>query len=133
MLLARHALGKALSQQNRDNVTISDAAMQALMDYHWPGNVREMENALQYAVLKCKSGPIRPCHLPPALGGGSHADSASADGGRKRGPDRKLDAESVRRALEETGGNKSEAARRLGVGRATLYRFLSASDTPDLD
>jgi DNA-binding NtrC family response regulator len=42
----------------------------------------------------------------------------------QRGPDRKLNAEAVQAALERTGGNKAKAARVLGVGRATLYRFL---------
>lgn len=128
-LLARHALKKALDRQNRDGITISDEAMETLVDYEWPGNVREIENALQYAVLKCKGGDIQPSHLPPALGGKSKSKSKKS----KRGPKRKLDIKSVREALEETDGNKSEAARRLGVGRATLYRFLSDSDTPSLD
>jgi transcriptional regulator of acetoin/glycerol metabolism len=48
----------------------------------------------------------------------------------RRGPTRKLDADSVRSALERTGGNKAKASKLLGVGRATLYRFLS--DHPDL-
>lgn len=128
-LLTRHALEKALERQDRGGVTISDEAMETLVDYDWPGNVREIENALQYAVLKCKSGAIQPAHLPPAIAGKSTAKSK----GSRRGPKRKLDIESVRDALEETGGNKSEAARRLGVGRATLYRFLSDSNTPSLD
>ena len=128
-LLARHALKKALDRQNRDGISISDDAMETLVDYEWPGNVREIENALQYAVLKCKDGEIQPSHLPPALGGSSKSKSKKS----KRGPKRKLDIKSVREALKETDGNKSEAARRLGVGRATLYRFLSDSDTPSLD
>ena len=128
-LLARHALKKALSRQSRDGVAISDDAMEILVDYDWPGNVREIENALQYAVLKCKSGSIQPSHLPPALA----EKSDSKDKGSRRGPKRKLDIESVREALEATDGNKSEAARRLGVGRATLYRFLSDSETPSLE
>jgi transcriptional regulator of acetoin/glycerol metabolism len=48
----------------------------------------------------------------------------------RRGPGKKLDIENVREALAETGGNKAKAARLLGVGRATLYRFLG--DYPDL-
>jgi transcriptional regulator of acetoin/glycerol metabolism len=48
----------------------------------------------------------------------------------KRGPTRKLNTESVKAALRETAGNKAQAAKSLGVGRATLYRFLN--DHPDL-
>ena len=85
-----------------------------MMDYPWPGNVRELQNAIHYALFKCKGKMIRAEDLPLEM-----KESKS-----RRGPIRKLNPEIVRDALEFTGGNKAKAARHLGVGRATLYRFL---------
>jgi len=69
-----------------------------MMDYAWPGNVRELQNAIQFAIVKCSGSVITPNELP---------------------------VNTIKSALEQTGGNKSRAAKLLGVGRATLYRFLS--------
>jgi transcriptional regulator of acetoin/glycerol metabolism len=68
--------------------------------------------------MRSRGELIRKEHLPGELRG---EDSLTIT----RGPARKLDPESVRAALERTGGNKARAARLLGVGRATLYRFLN--------
>jgi transcriptional regulator of acetoin/glycerol metabolism len=92
-----------------------------MLDYDWPGNVREMQNAIQYAIVKSNGETITPADLPMELG----RKGRPSQGTSKRGPSRKLQAEAVRSALVKTGGNKSQAARLLGVGRATLYRFLS--------
>jgi transcriptional regulator of acetoin/glycerol metabolism len=97
-----------------------------MMEYDWPGNVREMQNALQYALIKCRGTVIEPEHLPPVMTRPRQAAGPPISKDRAH----KLDAESVRRALDETGGNKVKAARLLGVGRATLYRFLG--DHPGL-
>jgi len=73
--------------------------------------------------VKARGQMIRPEHLPLEL---------KEWEGRRRGPGspkRKLDPEGVRTALTQTGGNKAKAARLLGVGRATLYRFLA--ELPD--
>ena len=103
--------------------SVSREAMSLLMDYHWPGNVRQLQNVLQYAIVKSVGKIIRPPHLPPEL-------RSEEEKRPKKGPSRKLDERAVRRALEKTGGNKVRAARLLGVGRATLYRFLV--DHPDV-
>ncbi len=103
--------------------SVSRDAMSLLMDYHWPGNVRQLQNVLQYAIVKSVGKIIRPPHLPPEL-------RSEEEKRPKKGPSRKLDERAVRRALEKTGGNKVRAARLLGVGRATLYRFLV--DHPDV-
>ena len=119
-LLADHLLRKALAQTGRQDVTFSQEVIEAIMDYAWPGNVRELENAIQYALVKCRDKVLAAHHLPPAVGRAHGAVRRPAKR-RRRG---KLSAQAVRRALEETGGNKVQAARRLGVSRATLYRFF---------
>ena len=88
------------------------------MSFSWPGNVRELQNVLQFAWIKCKGDVLEIQHLPPNLRlTGVHVESKVR---RRRG----LEVESVLTALNQTGGNKSEAAKVLGVSRATLYRFL---------
>jgi DNA-binding NtrC family response regulator len=122
-LLAEHLLKNAMNEAGRDGVVLSQEAVEAMMGYDWLGNVRELENGLQYALVKCKDKIILPQHLP--LKGIEKQQKQSSP---KKQHKRKLDAESVWRMLEETGGNKIEAARRLGVSRATLYRFLQESE-----
>jgi transcriptional regulator of acetoin/glycerol metabolism len=93
--------------------------MSLMLDYRWPGNVRELQNAIQFAIVKSNGRVISADDLPLEL-----RDLENIC--MRRGPSRKLDADSV----ERTGGNKVKAAKLLGVGRATLYRFLG--DHPDL-
>ncbi len=119
-LLAEHLLRKALTEVGREDVGLSSEAIDVMMDYDWPGNVRELENAIQYALVKCRDNLLLPEHLPLNTLKAHIPTQPSPKKQRKR----KLDAEIVRRTLEETGGNKLEAAIRLGVSRATLYRFL---------
>ncbi|NOY68881.1 MAG: PAS domain S-box protein [Deltaproteobacteria bacterium] len=99
---------------------VSAEAMTNMMGYEWPGNVRQLQNALQFAIVKCRGELITPNDLPMEL----NESRGMSDGRGRRGPARKLDSDAVRLALEKTGGNKVKAAKRLGVGRATLYRFL---------
>ncbi len=117
-LLVEYFLRQINDTSNHKHVGISDDALSLMMDYAWPGNVRQLQNALQYAIVKSGGKHIRPENLPMELGQLRVA-------GSKRGPVRKLDIESVKSALEKTGNNKAKAARFLDVGRATLYRFLN--------
>ena len=116
-LLVDHFLSKAPIIKGQRPVRISQEALNALMDYSWPGNVRELQNAVQFSIVRCKGKVILPEDLPMELKG-------IAVEKPKRGPLRKLDVHIVKDALEKTGGNKARAAKVLGVGRATLYRFL---------
>ena len=116
-LLAEHFLREAGDQYGRQPPVISKDALALMLDYTWPGNVRELQNALQFAIVRCNDRVISPSDLPLEF------RTRSRRHGR-RGPVRKLGVDSVRSALLRTGGNKAGAARLLGVGRATLYRFL---------
>ncbi|MCL5966399.1 MAG: sigma-54-dependent Fis family transcriptional regulator [Deltaproteobacteria bacterium] len=112
-LLARHLLDRFGLKEGKRIREISADAMQALMDYHWPGNVRQLENAISYAVILCPGEEIKIKHLPPFLkeSAGGSADVPLAENERR----------AILRALEESGWNKHEAARRLQVSRSTLY------------
>jgi transcriptional regulator with GAF, ATPase, and Fis domain len=127
-LLAEHLLKRALAEVDRESVVLSPEAVDVMVDYDWPGNVRELENAIRYALVKCRDNLLLPGYLPlKILKSHVPRELYPKKPGKKR--KRKLDAESVWLALEEAGGSKIEAARRLGVSRATLYRFLQKSET----
>ena len=122
-LLIEHFLQEAGERYDQKPLKVSNEALSMLMDYRWPGNVRELQNALQFAFVKCSGKVIGPEDLPMEL---REAQNICV----RRGPSRKLDADAVKTALQKTGGNKARAAKMLGVGRATLYRFLG--DNPEL-
>jgi len=121
-LLVEHFLSKSV-EEGRDSQGLSKEALAIMTGYPWPGNVRELQSAIRFALVKARGRIIQPDNLPMELQ--EWKDSRSS-----RGPSRKLDPESVKTALTRSGGNKAKAARFLGVGRATLYRFLE--DFPDL-
>ena len=116
-LLSEHFLRRIAEKNGKEVRTIAKDALSKMLDYNWPGNVRELENTIQFATIKCKGNVITSNALPVEFTQNSNELS-------KRGPARKLDIETVKNALIRTGGNKTKAAKILGVGRATLYRFL---------
>jgi PAS domain S-box-containing protein len=122
-LLLNHFLDQSYNHNKPDPKRYTDAALAQLMDYPWPGNVRELQNAVQFSIVRSSGTRIEVNDLPLELRNLTCYPS-------RRGPARKLDVERVKTALGETAGNKARAAKRLGVGRATLYRFLN--DHPDL-
>lgn len=116
-LLLEHFLEKARMEVQKA-ANFSDEALGIMVNYPWPGNVRELQSAIRFAIVRCRGRIIQPENLPMELR--NWKDTRSS-----RGPSGKLDTQSVRAALTQTGGNKAKAARLLGVGRATLYRFLA--------
>lgn len=127
-LLVDHFLKEAVIELEKDLTVISPEALQLLMEYKWPGNIRELQNALKYALVKCKNQLIEPIHLPPFL---NSKNGRQASPGDKKTRRKKLNAKSVRDALKQTKGNRVETARALGVSRATLYRFLETDSIED--
>ena len=122
-LLAEHFLKQAAEKNGKQQKKISDETIAFMMDYSWPGNVRELENIIQFAIIKCRGGIITPDNLPSELTKNSFEKKTGI------GRSKKLAQESVKNTLVQTGGNKAKAAKILGVGRATLYRFIN--DHPD--
>jgi len=118
LLLVEHFLEKA-SLKGRKSKKISENALAVMIDYPWPGNVRELQSAIHYSLIKSKGKTIQPDHLPIELKKQSISSLPLA-------PSRRLDPGGVKAALIRSGGNKAKAARLLGIGRATLYRFLKS-------
>jgi PAS domain S-box-containing protein len=129
-LIAEYLLDHAAREAGRSGLAFSDEAMSLMMSYPWPGNVRELQNWIQFALIKCKNGAIRLEHLPPVALKPTYAaavPSRAMPGTALTAIGKahvRLDRETVRAALEGTGGNRVAAAKALGVSRATLYRFL---------
>jgi PAS domain S-box-containing protein len=122
-LLANHFLHQIMERTGRAMPQFSEAALAAMMDYSWPGNVRELQNAVQFSIVRCNGPLIGVDDLPLELREFNRPAI-------HRGPGRKLNAQAVQEALIQSGGNRAKAARLLGVGRATLYRFLG--DHPEI-
>jgi PAS domain S-box-containing protein len=123
-LLIDRFLQEAAQRYDQQPLKVSRTAMSLILDYRWPGNVRELQNAIQFAFVRSSGKSIAIEDLPIEL---REAENICI----RRGPSRKLNIEGVRAALVKTGGNKARAAKLLGVGRATLYRFLG--DHPELN
>lgn len=112
--LSRHFLKKFCLKEGKEIQEISSDAMKALMDYHWPGNVRQLENALSYAVIISQDKTIKRKHMPPFLLKEAADEPARISlSENERGL--------ILQALEESNWNKHDAARRLRLSRSTLY------------
>jgi DNA-binding NtrC family response regulator len=94
--------------------------MQLAQTYAWPGNVRELANCIESSVVMARHGVIDMDCVPEYLAAGTTEADAEGDGGLLQEMERKMIAE----VLQETGGDKTRAARKLGIGLRTLYRKI---------
>lgn len=120
-LLAHYFLGQSRATSGKSVEEISPEAMKILLDYLWPGNVRELRNAIEFAAIRCRQTIILPQDLPPEL------QEPGPPAAQLSQPDWEYQSERerVETALKHARGNRSLAARMLGISRATLYRKLS--------
>jgi DNA-binding NtrC family response regulator len=135
-ILSRHLLKKHC--ESNSNLKITDEAIDVLARYEWAGNVRELENAVEYAIAVCSGDLIGAGDLP------RHISANTAPAAEQFAPkpvsladDRPTLEELSRRyaliVLAENEGNKSRAAEILGINRRTLYRYLdSAGDNSEI-
>ncbi len=121
-VLAAHFLAQFRAEFARGPVVLAEETRRKLLSWSWPGNVRELRNALERAVLLSEGDVILPEHLFPDAGLPVRRASPTSAERSLRGMERAL----IEQVLAETSGNRSEAARVLGVNRATLYNKLKA-------
>jgi DNA-binding NtrC family response regulator len=116
------------SRENGKNVKeILPEAMEALLAHHWPGNVRELRTSIEHAVVLCRGEKIGLRDLPASVRSQGDLTATSGSGASPPAPGLSVkDAEKdlITRALKECGGNRTEAAKRLGMSRRTLHRKL---------
>ena len=114
-----------LKHRTDKNITgLSPEAMDHFMTYHWPGNVRELKNALEYAFVIAEQGLIAPGHLPVRIKrrqGEKYSDPV-------RGGKDSKEKQALLEALRLSKGNKSQAARILGVNRVTVWNRMKKYD-----
>jgi len=120
-LLVRHFL-RRFNEKNGLAVTIDPAAVQHLQQMQWPGNVRELENTVNRLAIFAPTGEITRADVEAETQ--RLPDSEDTPVPAATAPDRLLELERqhIVQILKQTGGNRSEAARRLGIERKTLYR-----------
>ena len=106
--------------------SIDKTALRLLASYDWPGNVRELINVLEYAFVLCSGDEIKSEHLPANLTGSPRSLSGRQSNSRTQSSSDEKPR--LLEALKRTGGNKSEAARILGISRVTLWKRLKAHD-----
>jgi DNA-binding NtrC family response regulator len=112
--LAEHFAERAAAELLVTPGGFTQGALRALEAHGWPGNLRELRNAIEIALIRARSLPIAEAHLPPAV-----VDPKRAD------PKADLERTRILDALEQVHWNKSEAAKRLQWSRMTLYRKLA--------
>jgi DNA-binding NtrC family response regulator len=123
-ILTHFFLGQFRSIMEKSVHRVTDEAMAALAHYSWPGNVRELKSAIESAVIHCKTSMIQYDDLPPEIITPDEPvpvrrESSSSD-----------ERNRILIALREAHGNRSEAARLLGMSRRTFYRRLVEYDLP---
>jgi len=115
-MLARHFLPRFRAIQEKEIADFSPDAMRLLLDHPWPGNVRELENTVEHAVVLARGGLIQPSDLPVQV-----LEPETADPGESARSLQDTEKGHLLEALDACKWNKAETARRLGIGRSTLY------------
>jgi two-component system, NtrC family, response regulator AtoC len=127
--LLRHVMAqRAVPSGSGQVLTIEPEAEDMLLAFHWPGNVRQLENVLHRAAILADGGCIRIADLPPEV---SRVATGQPPATEQLGGDcslrervRRFEVSLIQRAIDEAGGDRRLAAQRLGIGLSSLYRKL---------
>jgi DNA-binding NtrC family response regulator len=123
-LLVDHFLAKFNDRLKKQIGSVSADAVSRLVSYHWPGNIRELENLMERTMLFCEHPEIQVSDLPPEIGGLPAAalplPGAASLKEAVRAETERVERELIQKALDETGGNVTQAARKLKISRKSL-------------
>jgi two-component system response regulator AtoC len=131
-LLAEHFIAKFNERLKKQIVSISPEAVAELVGYNWPGNIRELENLMERTILFCEGPEIGVSDLPPEIVGAAPTPASAAAGEGEprpaagslkeavRAETERVERELIQRALDATGGNVTQAARKLKISRKSL-------------
>ncbi len=125
-LLVDHFVAHFAEKNRRRVLSVTPSCLELLCSYPWPGNVRELENAIERGIILMRGDQLTEKSLPLQIQ--KHGEQRAAEKGRQPATLQEAERVLILKTLEETGGNKSEAARRLGVTRKTLQNKLTRYD-----
>jgi len=120
-LLAESFFRRLQLKSDKNIQGMATEAMEQLMMYSWPGNVRELKSAFEYAFVSCQQPMIKPYHFPPDIYQGSKSMKTRKKGSINR---EEMKKKQLIEALEQAGGNQSQAAEILGVTRVTVWNRM---------
>ena len=120
--LARHLVAKTAARLGLDKLRLDSTALDCLTSYTWPGNVRELENVLERAAVLCKNGVIHPEDLPANIAQAVEPHLPLPDGSGQSLQE--VEQRHIRAVLDSVNGNRTEAAKILGISSTTLWRRL---------
>ena len=120
-ILARYFLKKFNTENNKDIRDFSPEVLDYFMKYPWTGNVRELENAIEYSVVLCRNEIIKPEHLPPLLKERQICEPSAAS---EKISLKDTEKEQIIKVLDETEWNYTRTAKTLGISRSTLHNKL---------
>lgn len=126
-LLSRHMIEDLANRIGVSHKEIAHETMEILQSYNWPGNVRELRNIIESALNLVKGSIIYPEHLPDHMV--QHANEGqkkTEEGLLLKDIVAKAEIKAIREALKETNGNRTEAAKKLGIHRTALYKKIDA-------
>lgn len=117
-LLAQHFTDRLNRLKGKDIAGLSQETLAAFMNYDWPGNIRELQNAIEHAFILCHGGLIQLRHLPEHFRNGAVAPDGFPIGLTLE----EIEAYAIKEALIRNRGNKSATARELGIDKSTMWR-----------
>ncbi len=122
-LLIEYFVSKFNRLHGKGILGVSDEVLTRLMNYDYPGNVRELENIIEHAFVLCRGNLIEVEHLPPSLGGGEGVPERSLEKGLTL---KEMECLLIRDALRRHRGRRTAAARQLGIHPSTLFRKMKS-------
>jgi PAS domain S-box-containing protein len=125
-ILIDHFIKQYSAQQGKDIVGISSGALNLLMRYNYPGNIRELENIIEYAFILCEGGFIQPEHLPEPFAVPATRKEASEEKNIKQGLQslEEIEKQAIYMTLERNNWKRMATCRELGISKDTLRRKI---------
>ena len=122
-ILIEHFIHRFNGIYDKNICCLSDEAMAAVLSYDFPGNIRELENSIEHCFVLCRGNVIETQHLPVSMKKSVTATDSDTSTFRTL---RQMEALMIERALRRNDGNRTAAAKELGIDPSTLFRKLKS-------
>jgi DNA-binding NtrC family response regulator len=132
-ILIRHFMDIQNNKTGKMIIDVARPAMRILLDYNWPGNVRELENAIEHAFVLCRNKQIDIFDLPVEIRQVKYTiqtNNFQQDYNIRPSQKKKLNHEVLLEILTDSDWNKAEVARRVGLSRASIWKYMKKWDIP---